>query len=116
MSNLKFWSSPVELPHSDSGAIKKGWELRFFNDNSWLSFAFELDVMTHSKNWSMGTVNIDIFCLNIVISKWELFLSYRFEVFPPKEVSIMSPSKEALDILLEHYQTRKPDGIQISTT
>ena len=75
---------PMEEPYSDTGCVKKGWDFRYFKDDGGPFFEFKPSFLVHSKNWSMGTLNIDIFAIEFSFWRWEWFLAYRIVVKPPK--------------------------------
>ncbi len=74
----------AELPYTDSGCVQKIKVRCFdFNDGPW-GFKFKLKLGGHSKNWCMGTLNIDVWSLGIHIGPFEWFLANRLMVKPPK--------------------------------
>jgi hypothetical protein len=71
-----------EVFYSDSHLIKKSWIFNRWPVEKW-NFEFSLRIMGHSKNWSMGSLNIDVFSLGIELGPLDIFFAYRLEVFPP---------------------------------
>ena len=80
----------TEQPYSDSGCITKGWTGRFDWISDWKEWTldFDLHFLGHSKNWCMGSLNIDPFFFSLEIGPIDLFVAYRMVVKPPKTVII----------------------------
>lgn len=74
----------VEQPFSDSGCVKK-YVVNTLWWNGWdWQFEFRPRFAGHSKNWSMGSLNIDLFSICVSVGPIEWFFSWRLMVLPPK--------------------------------
>lgn len=91
--------SAVDLPdgsriewHNDYNrtpppCLTKGWKFMTFVESEfrlWLS----IRGLTYSKNWSMGSLNIDLFSVSLHLGKREFYMVYRVHVTPPKTFSV----------------------------
>lgn len=73
-----------EQPYSDSGCVKKGWIGNYYFDNEEWYLEFDVSFASHSKNWCMGSLNIDLFHFSFAFGPFSLFFAYRIEIFPPQ--------------------------------
>lgn len=70
------------LVEIDKPCVTKGWKFMTFTESEfriWLSFRG----LTNSRNWSMGSLNIDLFSVSLHLGKREFYMVYRLNVTPP---------------------------------
>lgn len=70
-----------EKPYSDSKPIKKGWVGRF--DLEQCRFDLDFQILGHSKNWSMNSLNVDLIFFSLDLFFFSLFFAYRLTIYPP---------------------------------
>ena len=80
----------LEKPYSDSSPIKKFWSKGFWFEKEW-GLDFQIQICSHSKNWSMGSLNFDIFFVALTLGPFDMYLARRYEIFPPKAGAKTNP-------------------------
>lgn len=74
----------LERPYSNTAPIEKKWTGGFWFDVTDWGLEIKLDFLGHSKNWSMGSLNIDLCFFSLTLGPIDFFVAYRMIVQPPK--------------------------------
>jgi hypothetical protein len=80
MESMKLFNT--EIPYSDTKPIKKGWVGGFWKESKW-AWEIDLDFLSHSKNWSMNSLIIDLIFFELQLGPFEMFFAYRLRIKPP---------------------------------